>query len=157
MGYFDGNTVNALWNYAQHYAMSDNFYSSNIDPSLPGHLNLISGQTHGATPTNISDNVANDSVIGDIPSLYDDCSVGTKILMAGRNISDLMHEKGISWGWFQGGFKPSGTIASNDNKAVCGTAHMNIACKNVTDYVVHHEPFQYYQSTTNQSPLDLDL
>ncbi|MBV9176290.1 MAG: hypothetical protein JO297_04575 [Nitrososphaeraceae archaeon] len=28
MGYFDGNTVNALWNYAQHYAKSDNFYSS---------------------------------------------------------------------------------------------------------------------------------
>src|SRR5947209_9460621 len=24
MGYYDGNTVTALWNYAQHYAMSDN-------------------------------------------------------------------------------------------------------------------------------------
>lgn len=24
MGYFDGNTVTALWNYAEHYAMSDN-------------------------------------------------------------------------------------------------------------------------------------
>lgn len=58
MRYF-GNTVTALWNYAQHYAMSDNFYSSNIDLSLPGHLNLISGQTHGATPTNISGDVAN--------------------------------------------------------------------------------------------------
>ncbi|WP_374992530.1 hypothetical protein [Paraburkholderia sp. SARCC-3016] len=23
-GYFDGNTVTALWNYAQHFAMSDN-------------------------------------------------------------------------------------------------------------------------------------
>jgi len=48
MGYFDGSTVTALWNYAQHYAMSDNFYSSNVAPSLPGHLNLVSGQTHGA-------------------------------------------------------------------------------------------------------------
>src|SRR5262249_10946185 len=28
MGYFDGNTVTALWNYAQHYSMSDNFYAS---------------------------------------------------------------------------------------------------------------------------------
>jgi hypothetical protein len=25
LGYFDGNTVTALWNYAQHFAMSDNF------------------------------------------------------------------------------------------------------------------------------------
>src|SRR5919197_499430 len=147
MGYFDGNTVTALWNYAQHFAMSDNFYSSNIDPSLPGHLNLISGQTYGAAPTNISDNVASGTVIGDIPSVHDDCSVGTKISMAGKNIGDLMNEKGISWGWFQGGFKPSGTAANN--KAVCLTAHVNIAGKNITDYVVHHEPFQYYNSTAN--------
>ena len=28
MDYFDGNTVTALWNYAQHFAMSDNFYST---------------------------------------------------------------------------------------------------------------------------------
>ena len=149
MGYFDGNTITALWRYAQHYAMSDNFYSSIIGPSFPGHLNLVSGQTHGATPTNITDNVVNGTVIGDISSVYDDCSKGKKTLisMSGKNIGDLLNEKGISWGWFQGGFKPSGTSA--DNKAVCGYAHMNIAGKNVTDYVVHHEPFQYYKSTAN--------
>ena len=28
MGYFDGNTVTALWNYAQHFAMSDSFFST---------------------------------------------------------------------------------------------------------------------------------
>jgi phospholipase C len=147
MGYFDGNTVTALWNYAQHYAMSDNFYSSNIDPSLPGHLNLVSGQTHGAKPTNIPGNVANGTVIGDIPSVYDDCSAGKTISMAGTNIGDLMNEKGVSWGWFQGGFKPSGT--TQNNKAICDTSHMNIAGKSVNDYVVHHEPFQYYPSTAN--------
>ncbi len=27
MGYYDGNTVTALWNYAQRFAMSDNFYT----------------------------------------------------------------------------------------------------------------------------------
>jgi phospholipase C len=31
--YFDGNTVTALWNYAQHFAMNDNFHSSVIGPS----------------------------------------------------------------------------------------------------------------------------
>ncbi len=29
MGYFDGNAVNAIWNYAQHYAMGDNFFATN--------------------------------------------------------------------------------------------------------------------------------
>jgi len=28
MGYYDGNTVTALWNYAQHFAMNDNSFST---------------------------------------------------------------------------------------------------------------------------------
>ncbi len=153
MGYFDGNIVTALWNYAQHFAMSDNFHSSNLDPSLPGAINLVTGQTHGATPRNISKIVANGTSIGDIDSIYDDCSAtqDKTISMTGRNIGNLMNEKGITWGWFEGGFKPSSI--SNNNKAICGTSHLNIAGKNITDYVVHHEPFQYYQSTANQHHL----
>ena len=45
MGYYDGNTVTALWNYAQHFAMNDNSYGTNFGPSTDGALNLISGQT----------------------------------------------------------------------------------------------------------------
>ena len=55
MGYYDGKTVTALWNYAQHYAMSDNSFNTVFGPSTPGHLNLVSGQTYGASPSNISD------------------------------------------------------------------------------------------------------
>ncbi|MGC1931599.1 MAG: hypothetical protein WA667_21720 [Candidatus Nitrosopolaris sp.] len=73
------------------------------------------------------------------------------ISMTGKNIGNLMNEKGISWGWFEGGFKPSGI--SNNTKAICGTSHLNIIGKNITDYVVHHEPFQYYSSTANQHHL----
>ena len=32
MGYFDGNTVTALWNYAQHFAMSDNSFGTTFGP-----------------------------------------------------------------------------------------------------------------------------
>jgi phospholipase C len=35
MGYFDGNTVTALWNYAQHFALSDNFFTSQFGHLLP--------------------------------------------------------------------------------------------------------------------------
>ena len=34
--YFDGNTVTALWNYAQHFAMSDNSFNTTFGPSAPG-------------------------------------------------------------------------------------------------------------------------
>ena len=47
MDYFDGNTVTALWNYAQNYAMSDNNFDPQFGPSTPGALNLISGNTGG--------------------------------------------------------------------------------------------------------------
>ncbi|MHB1246992.1 MAG: alkaline phosphatase family protein [Sulfuriferula sp.] len=54
MGYYDGNTVTALWNYAQHFAMSDNSFSTTYGPSTPGALNLVAGQTHGVTPTDLA-------------------------------------------------------------------------------------------------------
>ncbi len=50
MGYYDGNTVTAMWNYAQNFAMSDNSFGTTFGPSTPGALNLVSGQTHGADP-----------------------------------------------------------------------------------------------------------
>src|SRR6202167_2567278 len=52
MGYYDGNTVTAMWNYAQRYAMSDNSYDTTFGPSTVGAANLISGQTNGAGPIN---------------------------------------------------------------------------------------------------------
>ncbi len=50
MGYYDGNTVTAFWNYAQSFAMSDNSYDTVFGPSTPGAINLVSGQTHGFGP-----------------------------------------------------------------------------------------------------------
>ncbi len=148
MGYFDGNTVTALWNYAQHFAISDNFFGSTFGPSTPGALNLVSGQTHGATPpTNISDNVANGSVIGDPRPTYDDCSKGITVSMNGKNIGNILNTKNITWGWFQGGFKPTGK--ATDGKDICNSKHQNINGTMSTDYIPHHEPFQYYNSTSN--------
>ena len=45
MGVFDGNTVTALWNYAQNFAMSDNSFGTTFGPSTPGALNLVAGRT----------------------------------------------------------------------------------------------------------------
>ena len=47
MGYFDGNTVTAMWNYAQNFAMSDNAYTDTYGPSTPGALEVVSGQNNG--------------------------------------------------------------------------------------------------------------
>ena len=36
MGYYDGNTVTALWNYAQHYALNDQSFGTTFGPSIVG-------------------------------------------------------------------------------------------------------------------------
>ncbi len=153
MGYYDGNTTTALWNYAQHFAMSDNSYGTTFGPSTPGALNLVAGQTHGATLTqgSATGNVAAGSVIGDPrPSLaLDDCTIRTasQITMTGQNVGDLLNAKGLTWGWFQGGFQP--TSHNPDGTAVCAAAHANIAGASTADYIPHHEPFQYFPQTAN--------
>jgi phospholipase C len=48
LDYYDGNTVTGLWNYAQHFALSDNSYSTNFGPSTPGAINVSAGNTFGA-------------------------------------------------------------------------------------------------------------
>jgi len=57
MDYYDGNTVTALWNYAQHGVLFDASFGATFGPSTPGAINLISGQTGGVQiPANSDDN-----------------------------------------------------------------------------------------------------
>ncbi len=113
MDYYDGNTVTALWNYAQHFALSDHSFDTIYGPSTPGAINLVSGQTHGATPADVSvpgyTSVANGTIINDLDPTLDDCSKGTTAQLSGKNVGDLLNAKNVTWGWFEGGFRPSAT------------------------------------------------
>ena len=157
MGYYDGNTITAIWNYAQNYAMSDNFFGTTFGPSAPGVINLISGNTGGATVTSgspsgiIGGGGTSGALIGDArPSAaLDDCTISSKTLvtMGGKNVGDLLNAKKITWGWFQGGFKPSGTT---NGTAACATAHNNVSGASAgTDYIPHHAGFMFYPQTAN--------
>ena len=157
MGYYDGNTVTALWNYAQEFAMSDNSYCTVFGPSTPGHINLISGQTNGVIAVThrseayeVDDGSGGMSVIADAEPLGDKCSQPTRnqVQMGGRNIGDLLNKKGITWGAFMGGFdltrtNPNGTTGCNRSTK----SEYTIGPYN--DYIIHHGWFQYYRSTAN--------
>jgi phospholipase C len=113
MDYYDGNTVTAVWNYAQHFAMSDNFHGSTFGPSTPGHINLVCGNTHGAFCVDVNGNklddctegryagVVGNTLIADIDPTYDICSEAPsagstttspvyQVEMTGKNIGDLL-------------------------------------------------------------------
>ena len=171
MGYYDGNTVTAMWNYAQGFAMSDNSWGTTFGPSTPGALNLVAGNTFPGTlaplrpngkPASAGGNIAGGAttgaVVGDPRPLLDDCVASNpkfqgvnQITMSGKNVGDLLNAKGITWGWFQGGFAPTGVDAAG--RAVCGQHHAGLAgddaVVNAGDYIPHHEPFMYYPQTTN--------
>jgi phospholipase C len=161
MGYYDGNTVTALWNYAQHYALNDHSFGTTFGPSTPGAINLVSGQTNGAVNTIgaassvVADGSGGFTDINDADPTADICSSTSKsITMAngGKNIGDLLNESGVTWGWFQGGFN-LGTTNSN-NTTNCGrTTTSAITGQTENDYIQHHNPFQYYTSTQNPNHL----
>jgi phospholipase C len=156
MGYYDGNTVTALWNYAQHFAMSDNAYSDTYGPSTPGALEAVSGQTNGvdlvqttSSSYYIQDGAGGINLISDVDPAYDICSSTTnQVQMLGKNIGDLLNARDISWGGFMGGFNLGITNANgttgcgrNTTSAVTGVAE--------SDYIQHHNWFQYFKSTAN--------
>jgi phospholipase C len=191
MGYFDGNTVTALWNYAQHFSMNDNSFGTNFGPSTVGAINLVSGQTgNGHLATAFAKGKVSGftpvTVTGDPDPALDDCGAdagGTAsgkgtVEMEGRNVGDLLNLKGVTWGWFEGGFTTtaSATVAADGTTttpAQCAQSHIGhqygnpvvLSVPNPTinpgadihvatvDYSPHHQPFQYYASTRNQHHL----
>ena len=155
MGYFDGNTVTAYWNYAQHFAMSDHQFDVEFGPSTLGAINLASGQTNGVvTDQNaeggmVADGNGGFTLIGDPQPSGDVCSSTSDALvhMTGRNIGDMLTESKISWGFFAGGFDL--TKVNRNGTTGCRRSSMSAAKLLKRDYLPHHEPFQYYKSTAN--------
>jgi phospholipase C len=156
MGYYDGNTVTALWNYAQRFAMSDNSFDTNFGPSTDGAINLISGQTNGviqdvnAGGSTIGDGNGGVTLISDADPVGDVCSTttGELVQFGGKNVGDLLNAAGVTWGFFEGGFNL--TVTNADGSTGCKRSHTStVTNTKKADYIPHHQPFQYYVSTAN--------
>jgi len=150
MDYYDGNTVTAEWNYAQHFAMSDNNFGSEFGPSTVGAIDVVSGDTGGVDVNHAVRGVLTDGDVvsytlsnggtgytdlSDAQPYWDDCSTGAALALTGENVGDQLNSKDLSWGWFQGGFTPttpySGPLQTattydqldNPNKVTCTSSH----------------------------------
>ena len=187
LNYYDGSTLTALWGYANRYALNDNSFGTTFGPSSPGAINLVAGDTGGVDPTKeirgvskdkpnadvVTGGTGTDTLTADAQPYYDDCSSRDSVALTGQNVGDLLNARGLSWGWFQGGFTPStaysgpGSPAGTYNplnvpgRAACATTHPVGAALGGTgnsganpwgtksDYIPHHEPFEYYASSAN--------
>jgi phospholipase C len=128
-------------------------------------VTVISGMTGGVDPAaNMDATAAGDvvitaglgSIVGDSDPFYDDCSGSERagMLSTNLNIGNSLSTKGISWAWFQGGFTPTTAFvpASGNTPAVpaaCATKTNRIDGTPEAAYSAHHNPFQYYASTSN--------
>ncbi len=148
MGYFDGNTVTALWNLAQRFAMSDNSFGTTFGPSHVGALNFVSGTTHGAVPNRPTSGIIDGTMVGNVQPAFDDCPISDLTAeMTGKNIGDLLNAKQVSWGWFSDGFRPTARLPNGT--AVCDKRGTNKYGFTDKVYDSGDEGFQYYRSTSN--------
>jgi phospholipase C len=171
MGYFDGNTVTAYWNYAQNFAMSDNAWGDTFGPSTPGALHVFAGNTNGMVPgvgtssNELPDGQGGFTLTGDVDPTFDVCSPGTSVSSTAKNIGDLLNGANIPWGSFVGGFNLQ-TINENGSSGCAGVNSQGVKIANagrshvspvtgrtVNDYTQHHIWFQYFQSTSNPTHL----
>jgi phospholipase C len=154
MGYYDGNTVTALWNYAQHFAMNDNSFGTTFGPSTPGAINLVSGQTGGVDDSvSAGNSVVPDgggamTLVSDEDPIGDVCSSSSAVHFSGQNIGDLLNSRGVTWGFFEGGFNLQ-TVNANGSTGCSRSTTSAITGVKKADYIPHHQPFQYYTSTRN--------
>jgi phospholipase C len=155
MGYYDGNTVAALWNYAQHYAMSDQYFGTTFGPSLLGAINLISGQTNGvvndanAKGSIISDGNGGYTLVSNANPVNEICASKSELVhMTGRNVGDLLNAAGVTWGFFAEGFDT--TITNSNGTTGCNRSHTSaITRQKSLDFTPFLNPFQFYASTAN--------
>jgi phospholipase C len=154
MAYFDGNTVTALWNYAQNFAMSDNSYGTTFGPSTPGVMNLVAGTTYPSTPSAphakvVPNNAGPGSLVGDLDPTGDVCSSGTTVRSASQNIGDLLTAAGVTWGSFMGGFDL--TVTNKNGTTGCKRSSPATPANGgpTADYIPHHSFFNYFTSTAN--------
>ena len=109
MNYYDGNTITALWNYAQHLLDERQLYwHHDLRPVSPGAINLTSGDTGNvdmshtannpsiASATNKNADLTPDgkggySLTSDAQPYWDDCSTRDAVALTGKNIGDELN------------------------------------------------------------------
>jgi len=158
MGYYDGNTVTAMWNYAQNFVLSDNSFGSTFGPSSVGVMNMMAGQTNGVTSylngtgSFVPDGNGGYTNVDDPDPIGDVCSSPSRnqAQMGGLTIGDLLNNAGVTWGAFMGGFNLS-IVNSNGTTGCNRSTKSNITGETETDYIAHHSLTNYWPSISNSS------
>ena len=103
MGYYDRSDIPYYWDYADHYVLADNFFSSLLGPTFPNHLYIASG---AAGPISVKGNyswLVNGTIVGDLGGSYpyDQLKLGWSTL------AQELTTKNTTWNWYDGDPDPT--------------------------------------------------
>ncbi len=99
MGYYDRSLIPYYWDYADHYALDDHFFASEMGPSFGNHLYIVSGAAGpGVNVTNVPW-VLNGTIVGTPPTSFPMASLNLNWTSMPQELS----AHGLSWTWYNGG------------------------------------------------------
>jgi phospholipase C len=101
MGYYDRSDIPNYWDYADHYVLDDNFFSSLMGPSFPNHLYIASGANG---PTNLSYRWALNGGVIDNPGSSSFNWQGVDLTWA--TLAEQLSSSNTSWKWYNGDVHP---------------------------------------------------
>ena len=104
MGYYDQRDLPYYWDYASKFVLMDNFFSSEMGPSLPNHLYLIAGQSGGLTEnTQVgaceSREICQGSSTTTVTNPY---GMSSDLTFNFTTVMDQLDSRGVSWKYYNG-------------------------------------------------------
>jgi phospholipase C len=100
MGYYDRNDIPYYWDYADHFVLDDNFFSSEMGPSFPNHLYIASGANG---PTNLTYRWVLKGGIIDNPGPTFNWN---EMHLTWSTLAEELSGANIPWTWYDGDAKP---------------------------------------------------
>ncbi len=100
MGYYDRSDIPYYWDYADHYTLDDNFFSSEMGPSFPNHLYIASGANGPTTLTYRW--ILKGGIIDNPASSYN----WDEMHLSWSTLAEEMSGANIAWKWYDGSARP---------------------------------------------------
>ena len=100
MGYYDRSEIPYYWDYADHFVLDDNFFSSLMGPSFPNHLYIASGKSGNVTGSYSW--VLNSSVINNPGAGF----TWSGLSLDWSTLAGELTNKTVSWTWYDGSTDP---------------------------------------------------
>ena len=104
MGYYDNRELPYYWDYASKFVLMDNFFSSEMGPSLPNHLYLIAGQSGGLTENTQAGTCESREIChgGSNKTSNNPYGLSNNLTFNFTTVMDQLDSRGVSWKYYNG-------------------------------------------------------